>query len=183
MFNRLTRGLGHKYRRAEISALIKELNVNLNRLRDYTTASSADISELNTKVEEIDGILRTIQGIAEQTNLLALNAAIEAARAGEQGRGFAVVADEVRTLASKTQNSTEEIATMIYGLREGADRVVDAMSNSESATGDLTGSITNASEQVLGLFGRLHRVNEMNQLMATASEEQSSLITDISVNG
>lgn len=133
-------------------------------------------------MEGIYSILQTIQGIAEQTNLLALNAAIEAARAGEQGRGFAVVADEVRNLASKTQQSTEEIATMINSLREGADRSMKAMEQSQGATDSLATAINLSNEKVLALFQRLTFVNDMNSQIATASEEQSQVISDIGHN-
>jgi len=159
---------------------LHNLNGRLDRLRQVTTDSSNDVSELSEKIEGIFGILQTIQGIAEQTNLLALNAAIEAARAGEQGRGFAVVADEVRNLASKTQQSTEEIASMIAGLREGAERSVKAMSESHGATDELTESINDANEKVLALFQRLTHVNDLNAQIATASEEQTQVIDSIS---
>lgn len=97
--------------------------------REVQTAGDL-ITDLETKAESIGSVLDVIRGIAEQTNLLALNAAIEAARAGEQGRGFAVVVDEVRTLASRTQQSTEEINAMIHSLQEGTRNMVDAINRS-----------------------------------------------------
>jgi len=165
-----------------ITGNVRNLNGQLDHLRQVTSDSSTDVSELSDKIEGIFGILQTIQGIAEQTNLLALNAAIEAARAGEQGRGFAVVADEVRNLASKTQQSTKEIASMIAGLREGAERSVQAMSESHNATDELTESINNSNEKVLALFQRLTQVNDLNAQIATASEEQTQVIDNISRN-
>jgi methyl-accepting chemotaxis protein len=145
-----------------------------------TSSSASDVSELSTQVEGIYGILQTIQGIAEQTNLLALNAAIEAARAGEQGRGFAVVADEVRNLAGKTQQSTEEIQHMIEGLKKSADRSMNAMTQSSTATQSLSKSFKLANEEILALFNRLELVNNMNAQIATASEEQTQVISSIS---
>lgn len=138
------------------------------------------MNELSKQVEGIYSILQTIQGIAEQTNLLALNAAIEAARAGEQGRGFAVVADEVRNLAGKTQQSTEEIKNMIESLKQSADHSMKAMTQSSEATDSLSESFKQANEEVLSLFNRLELVNNMNAQIATASEEQTQVISDIS---
>lgn len=161
---------------------IRDLDRQLQDLKSVTSSSASDVSELGTQVEGIYGILQTIQGIAEQTNLLALNAAIEAARAGEQGRGFAVVADEVRNLAGKTQQSTEEIKNMIEGLKEGADRSMNAMTDSTDATDKLAESFNSANEQILALFQRLETVNNMNAQIATASEEQAQVINEISEN-
>ncbi len=163
-----------------VSAKILDLDKQFITLNDVTSSSANDVSELSTQVEGIYGILQTIQGIAEQTNLLALNAAIEAARAGEQGRGFAVVADEVRNLAGKTQQSTEEIQQMIEGLKKSADRSMNAMTQSSDATQSLSASFKQANEEILALFNRLELVNNMNAQIATASEEQTQVITDIS---
>jgi len=163
-----------------VSTKIHDLDKQFVELNDVTSSSANDVSELSSQVEGIYGILQTIQGIAEQTNLLALNAAIEAARAGEQGRGFAVVADEVRNLAGKTQQSTEEIHNMIEGLKKSADRSMNAMTQSSDATHSLSDSFKQANEEILALFNRLELVNNMNAQIATASEEQTQVITDIS---
>jgi methyl-accepting chemotaxis protein len=163
-----------------VSAKIHDLDKQFIMLNDISSSSSNDVNELSTQVEGIYGILQTIQGIAEQTNLLALNAAIEAARAGEQGRGFAVVADEVRNLAGKTQQSTEEIQHMIEGLKKSADRSMNAMTQSSTATQSLSESFQQANEEILALFNRLELVNKMNAQIATASEEQTQVISDIS---
>jgi methyl-accepting chemotaxis protein len=163
-----------------VSAKIHDLDKQFIMLNDISSSSSNDVNELSTQVEGIYGILQTIQGIAEQTNLLALNAAIEAARAGEQGRGFAVVADEVRNLAGKTQQSTEEIQHMIEGLKKSADRSMNAMTESSTATQSLSVSFQQANEEILALFNRLELVNKMNAQIATASEEQTQVISDIS---
>ena len=162
-----------------VSAKILDLDNQFISLNDVTSSSANDVSELSALVEGIYGILQTIQGIAEQTNLLALNAAIEAARAGEQGRGFAVVADEVRNLAGKTQQSTEEIQNMIEGLKKSADRSMNAMTQSSDATQSLSESFKQANEEILTLFNRLELVNNLNAQIATASEEQTQVITDI----
>lgn len=164
----------------QIGSQIQGLENQFNNLNQITSTSAQDVGELSNQVEGIYGILQTIQGIAEQTNLLALNAAIEAARAGEQGRGFAVVADEVRNLAGKTQQSTEEIKSMIEGLKQSADRSMTAMTQSSDGTNALSESFKQANEEILALFGRLEMVNNMNAQIATASEEQTQVITDIS---
>ena len=159
---------------------VNSLNDQLENLKNVSTASARDVNDLSKQVDGIFSILETIQGIAEQTNLLALNAAIEAARAGEQGRGFAVVADEVRNLAGKTQQSTEEIQTMIGGLKEGAERSIKAMDNNTQATDTLAESLNDSNSKVLELFQRLRAVNDMNSQIATASEEQAQVIENIS---
>lgn len=163
-----------------INGQIRELDKQFITLNEIASSSANDVSELSKQVEGIYSILQTIQGIAEQTNLLALNAAIEAARAGEQGRGFAVVADEVRNLAGKTQQSTEEIQSMIESLKQSADRSMKAMTQSSEATDSLSESFKQANEEVLSLFNRLELVNNMNAQIATASEEQTQVISDIS---
>ncbi|MCB2386365.1 methyl-accepting chemotaxis protein [Thalassolituus alkanivorans] len=158
---------------------IKALNNQFGELGNIINSSSSDVAELSNQVDGIYGILQTIRGIAEQTNLLALNAAIEAARAGEQGRGFAVVADEVRNLASKTQSSTGEIQGLIENLKQSASRSIEAMTNSTEASASMAVSFAKANEQILGLFGSLNTVNDLNSEIAAASEEQSTVISGI----
>ncbi|PSU35740.1 methyl-accepting chemotaxis protein [Photobacterium lutimaris] len=156
--------------------------ISIHQLSEDIEGSNHVITELERDVANIASILDVIRGIAEQTNLLALNAAIEAARAGEQGRGFAVVADEVRSLASKTQMSTGEIQTMIERLQHGAKQAVAAMERSRES-GIATVSQANTANESLDLISHsIEVINEMNLQIATAANQQSQVSEDISHN-
>ncbi|QIR15963.1 methyl-accepting chemotaxis protein [Shewanella aestuarii] len=154
----------------------------IDQLNNEIAKSSSVIVGLKDDTNSIGSVLGVIGGIAEQTNLLALNAAIEAARAGEQGRGFAVVADEVRSLANRTQESTQDIQQMIEKLQSGAEAAVDAMSSSQSIA-DKTAEQSHDVKNVLDEVNRLiDQISSMSMQISTATEEQSSVTNEMSHN-
>ncbi|MHB0807477.1 methyl-accepting chemotaxis protein [Stutzerimonas nitrititolerans] len=154
----------------------------MRELSEKIRASSAEIEALDAKTVDIGHILEVIQGISEQTNLLALNAAIEAARAGEAGRGFAVVADEVRNLAHRTQSSAQEIQQMIEELQVGAHASVENMAASQRQSEDSVTIADRAGERLGEVTQRIGEIDGMNQSVATATEEQTSVIESLNMD-
>ena len=163
-------------------ALVESQVGSIQRLASEIDQSVAVINQLASDSASISQVLDVIKGIAEQTNLLALNAAIEAARAGEQGRGFAVVADEVRNLAKRTQQSTEQIENMIDKLQGGVGAAVKAMGTSHqmaSGTVSESGKVQQALENILGAVGM---IVDQSQQIAAAAEQQTAVAHDIDQN-
>ncbi len=154
----------------------------LDALATSVDQSTTVIRKLEAHTEQIGSVLEVIKGIADQTNLLALNAAIEAARAGEQGRGFAVVADEVRTLASRTQKSTEEINLMIEGLQKETKNAVNTMATGNKQAHEAVEQANRTSEAFNAIAESVVVINQMNSQIATAGEQQKSVIDEVQRN-
>lgn len=162
--------------------LVTQTSQAVQGLADEILASSSIINGVETESKTIGSVLDVIKGIAEQTNLLALNAAIEAARAGEQGRGFAVVADEVRTLAGRTQTATEEINQMIVNLQNGSNQAVVAMNKSCERAQLAVDQANQAGESIKTIAVSVDKINEMNEQIVSTTKEQNSVSEEINQN-
>ena len=154
----------------------------IDKLVSDVSHASEVIAKLEAESQNIGVVLDVIKGIAEQTNLLALNAAIEAARAGEQGRGFAVVADEVRTLASRTQESTSEIEGMIGRLQSGVNNTVEVMHVALEKGHQGSQQVDATLQSLKEIMDAVGRINDLNAQIATAAEEQSQVANEINGN-
>ncbi|MCR9422572.1 methyl-accepting chemotaxis protein [Vibrio sp. RM-69-4] len=155
------------------SAVVESTIVSIEHLAKDVNQAAQVVNELESYTNNAGVILNTIRSIAEQTNLLALNAAIEAARAGEQGRGFAVVADEVRTLASRTQSSTEEIQQVLEKIQKGSSLVVDAMTKGQQSASNTVSESEQSGVALVNITEKVKSIVQLNQQIAAATEEQN----------
>ncbi|TBW56882.1 methyl-accepting chemotaxis protein [Marinobacter halodurans] len=159
--------------------IIHNASEEVNRLSDQIETAVGVIRKLSEDSGNITSVLDVIRGIAEQTNLLALNAAIEAARAGEQGRGFAVVADEVRTLAQRTQESTSDIQSMITTLQTGVSEIVSVMETGNEQAEQTVKLSAEAEQKLNEILGAMNSISDVNASVASATEEQTQVVDEI----
>ena len=170
-------------RAAQEGELVMQSTITMiTRMSGEIENTAGVIQQLDEDSRRISTVLEVIRNIADQTNLLALNAAIEAARAGEHGRGFAVVADEVRTLAKRTADSTAEINTIITTVQSGTKDAVQAIASSRLLSSDSVEKVTEAGDMLQQITKAISEIHDMTQQIATAAEEQTSVVEDISRN-
>ena len=167
---------------SEGQAVVDQTIAAMQQLSAKISDSCGHIETLNSNTVNIGQILEVITSISQQTNLLALNAAIEAARAGEAGRGFAVVADEVRNLAHRTQDSAQQVQKMIEELQVGARQAVDTMTESQRESASSVGIANQAGQRLGSVTQRIGEIDGMNQSVATATEEQTAVVESINVD-
>ncbi|MFH4666531.1 methyl-accepting chemotaxis protein [Vibrio cidicii] len=166
----------------ESKKIVDKSKLTISALIDDVEKASSDVQKMNSQTQSISTVLTVIGDIAEQTNLLALNAAIEAARAGEQGRGFAVVADEVRKLASRTKDSTGEIEFALKDLLDGCQNVVESMKYTKERCQDTATGSADVESSLESLTHFVDEINDLSSQIATAAEEQSSVTQEVSRN-
>jgi methyl-accepting chemotaxis protein len=154
----------------------------IDELASGVSATADEVEDLAARVRDITQVLDVIRTVAEQTNLLALNAAIEAARAGEASRGFAVVDDEVRSLAHRTQRSTQEIEQLVSAIEQGTDQAVDAMQSSNTRARDTLGVARLAGHALDTIASSFTQINERNLVIASAAEQQAQVARVVDIN-
>ena len=162
--------------------LVEQTKLGINQLRDRVIDNTEMITELSNKTNEVGSVLEVITGIAEQTNLLALNAAIEAARAGEQGRGFAVVADEVRSLATRTRESIDQIQATINTLQVEAGNAVGSMNEVSQQANEKADDVVNVASLLTEITTQIRELDELNCQIASAAQQQNLAADEINVN-
>jgi len=180
--NAADKSVGANEKASQGLKLVEQAKVGINQLRDQVIDNTTMITQLNEKTNEVGTVLEVINAIAEQTNLLALNAAIEAARAGEQGRGFAVVADEVRSLATRTRESIDQIQTTIGGLQVDASNAVNSMNSVRQLAEEKATDVENVANLLLDITQEIKELDDLNCQIASAAEQQNLAADEINVN-
>ncbi|TKB48510.1 methyl-accepting chemotaxis protein [Ferrimonas sediminicola] len=161
---------------------VGQATASVSQLVEEIALTADNLAEIERDTSTITDIIRTIGEIADQTNLLALNAAIEAARAGEQGRGFAVVADEVRALAARTRTSTAEIEQSLMKLRQGSERAIESMGRTHSRCDAATACTSDVADELRQIADKVSHINDLNRQIATATEQQSCVSNEVAGN-
>ncbi len=162
--------------------LVKKTVTSINTMSTDVQKTATLIGELAGQSRDIGKVLDVIRGLAEQTNLLALNAAIEAARAGEAGRGFAVVADEVRALAHRTQQSTSEIERLVTNIQNGTERAVGSMRGNTELASETLGIAEGANESLTVISAAVSEINDLNLVIASAAQQQAHVAREVDRN-
>ncbi|WP_038822391.1 methyl-accepting chemotaxis protein, partial [Pseudomonas syringae] len=162
--------------------LVKQTVSAINTMSTDVQKTATLIGELAGQSRDIGKVLDVIRGLAEQTNLLALNAAIEAARAGEAGRGFAVVADEVRALAHRTQQSTSEIERLVTNIQSGTERAVGSMRGNTELASETLGIAEGANDSLTAISTAVSEINDLNLVIASAAQQQAHVAREVDRN-